>query len=128
MNSVRLASITPQRASVVAHCTAGFNSMYNNQIPNKVNRMLYHVLNRFFRTHASGPTVRTGGFISMVAMSTLHQLDSPVVDIHQQRSEQADAQVTQHHDDYDLDDRPSLVEGRAGNAEQVGVTDANRER
>jgi hypothetical protein len=86
MNSVRLASITPQRASVIAHSSAGLRSAYSNQSASSVSTMLYQVLNRFLRSHAIGPTTVTGGFISAVSMAatlTLHQLNAPVVDVHQ---------------------------------------------
>jgi hypothetical protein len=45
----------------------------------------------------------------MTAILTLHQLNTPVVDIHQDGCQQADAQVTQHHDRNDLDRRAGLV-------------------
>src|SRR5215213_7934648 len=91
---VRFASMTPQRASVVAHSNAGLRRMYSSQAANNVSATLYQVLNRFFRSHASGPIVRTGGFTSTAAMSALHQLNSAVVDVHQHGCEQADAQIT----------------------------------
>src|SRR5215207_3790614 len=94
MKSVKLASITPQRASVVDHCTAGLRSAYHSQPARNVSAMLYQVLKRFFCTHARGPTVRTGGFTSTAVMSTLHQLNAFIVDIHQEGCKQTDAQVT----------------------------------
>src|SRR5512143_2550410 len=99
MNSGRLAEITPQRASRVAHCRAGSSVRTSSQIASSVSSALYQVLNRFLRSQASGPTTVTGGFISlwMAAMSALHQLNARVVEVHQQRCEQADAQVGQHH-------------------------------
>src|SRR5689334_19806016 len=96
MKRVRLASITPQRASVVAHSTAGLSNRYSSQAASNVRRTLYQVLNRFLRSQASGPMVSWGGFISTVSiadMSTLHQLNTLVVDVHQEGGEQTDTQV-----------------------------------
>jgi hypothetical protein len=76
MNKVRLASITPQRASVVAHCQAGWMIVYNTQMASRVSSALYQVLNRLLRIHASGPTTVTGGFISVVVISAFHQLNA----------------------------------------------------
>src|SRR5215213_10174732 len=125
MKSVRFASMTPQRASVVAHSIAGLRRMYSSQAANNVRAMLYQVLNRFFRSQARGPIVRTGGFTTTAAMSALHQLNSVVVDVHQQGCEQADAQVAQHHDRNDFDGCTGLIKDCPRDTEEIRKTDGN---